>query len=174
MIGRTRPHRRTSAALAGLIAAIGAITLGGPSAAAQLPGGGGSVDVGGTVPSFLGLSVTQPTGLGVFPAAHSYTSSFEAAVTSTEVTAQLSVTDEGQYGHLTSGSSVLALPLEVAAAGKPYASLSAPDGVLLKRWTGPIASQSTVINLLQRIAAAPAVTGPYRTVLLITAASGAP
>jgi hypothetical protein len=155
---------------------IAALALSGQSRAAQ-PRKDGSVEVGGTVSSFLGLVVTQPNGLGSFPGTHaagSYTSSFKAAVTSTDVVAQLSVTDEGQYGHLTSGAAVLALPLQVAADGGHFASLGAPGGVVLERWPGPIAAKATVIHPLQRIAAPPTVTGPYHTTLLVTVASGTP
>lgn len=173
---KSRTPNRQPSALAGLAILIAALALCGQSSAAQ-PFKRGSVRVGGTVPSFLGLVVTQPNGLGSFPdshAAQSYASSFEAAVTSTDVVAQLSVTDEGQYGHMTSGTSVLPLPLQIAATGKHFASLGAPNGVVLKHWTGPIAAKTTVIRLLQRIAAPLAVTGPYHTTLLVTVASGTP
>jgi hypothetical protein len=176
MNGRTPSRRLKSATLAGLVVLTATVLVCVQSAAAQPPGGG-PIHVGGTVPSFLGLGVTQPTGLGIFPHAatvHSYTTSFKAVVTSTDARAQLTVTDQGQYGHLTSGASVLAQPLEIAASGSRFVSLSAPNGVLLKRWTGPIAGQATVIHLLQRITSPPAVTGPYATALLITVASGTP
>ncbi len=135
------------------------------------------ISVGGTAPSYLGLGVTQPSGLGVFRASatpRSYTSSFVTAVTSTEATAELSVVDEGRYGHMASGSAFLALPLEVGVSGTRYVSLAAPNGVVLKRWTTPIAGKGTSVKLLQRVTRAPTVSGPYSTVLLVTAATGAP
>jgi hypothetical protein len=159
-----------------VVVSLIAIIAGVASASARLPEGGGAVEVGGTVPSFLGLTVSQPDGLAMFSTAavpHTYTSSFDASVTSTDVAAQLSVSAE-QHGHLISGSSALALPLQAAVAGGPYVSLAAPDGVLLKQWTGPLASKRTSIALLQRVDSPPPVSGPYRTVLLITVASGTP
>jgi hypothetical protein len=166
---------RTAAVLAAA-GSLAAIIACGASASARLPGGGGAVEVGGTVPSFLGLTVTQPSGLRVFPVtagAHSYTSSFDATVTSTDDNSQLSVLAE-QHGHLISGSSILALPLQAAVAGRPYVSLDAPVGVLLQTWTGPLAGKRTTIKLLQRVTTPPPVSGPYRSVLLITVAEGTP
>jgi len=154
--------------LIGLVAAIGGLVASDASA---------GISVGGTAPSYLSLGVTQPAGLGAFKGSavvRSYTSSFETAVTSTEATAELSVTDEGRYGHMASGSSFLALPLDVGRSGTPYASLAAPNGVVLRRWTAPIADDETQVKLLQRVGRVPAVKGPYTTTLLVTAATGAP
>jgi hypothetical protein len=172
---RSPRHRRGVVGLIGVFASLAGIVFYGASASARLPAG--DVEVGGSVPSFLGLSVTQPAGLGMFPSAagsHSYTSSFDAAVTSTDVAAQLSVIDDGQRGRMTSGATALTLPLQVAASGRPFVSLAGRSDVVLKSWTGPIAGKMTQVQLLQRVDGAPPVSGPYRISLLITAASGTP
>ncbi len=175
--GRTRRASRHRLAAGAVVLAALALAVPVALASPQLPGGGGDVDVGGTVPSYLGLTVTQPNGLGSFPAAsglHSYKSSFAAAVTSTNPSAQLSVSDEGDYGHLNSGMKKLVLPLQVAAPRGPFLSLGNPGELLLERWTGPVSGRQTIIQLLQRIDGAPPVSGPYRTVLLVSASTGTP
>jgi hypothetical protein len=151
---------------------------------AQSPAGdgGGGLEVGGSVPSLLGLSLTQPIGLGEFANStrvHVSTTTFLAAVTATDPAAQLSVSMAGapsgpRRGHLASGSSVLPLPLELAVGSGPFESLGVPGVSLLERWNSPIADQKTVIALRQRTDGPLAVSGPYRAVLVITASTQVP
>jgi hypothetical protein len=139
------------------------------------------ITIGGTVSSFIGLSLTQPTGLTTFPSAngtHVYTTTINAAVTTTDPVSQLTVVDGGAFtgtshGHLVSGKTGLGQPLQAATAGS-FQSLAAPVDPLLTQWTGALGRQITPIHLEQRIVGKLSHRGPYGKLVLVTVSDQTP
>ena len=90
---------------------------------AQTPPVGGGTEVGGTVPSFLELILTQPSkGFAAFSKTKSYEMSFSAQVTTTDAPTLLTLADGdatsgSKLGHISVGSKRLPSPLE-ARMGK--------------------------------------------------------
>lgn len=148
------------------------------SASAQTPGG---VDIGGEVPSYLELSLTQPSDLATFPpqtGAGTYELNFIAAVTTTAPPAYLSISDGEaatgmQRGRLVSGSSALSAPLQVAGGAGPFRSLDTPIGPRLAQWGEPVALAPVKVRLRQRIDGRER-HGPYRKLLYITLSTQTP
>jgi hypothetical protein len=148
------------------------------SAGAQAPGG---VEVGGEVPSYLELSLTQPSGFATFPAgmsAGTYALSITAAVTSTAPPVYLSVSDGEvaagpRRGHLVSGSSMLPAPLQAAGGAGPFQSLDTPFGPRLAQWGEPVAQAPVTVHLRQRVGRRSG-RGPYRKLLYITLSTQTP
>ncbi len=125
---------------------------------------------GGTVPSVLGLSLSEPSGFRRHGSV--YTSVVRAEVTSTDTPAQLSVADGEvtagpRLGHLVRGASILSPALRARADGGPYRSLDAALTAPLMRWSEPVARAATKIRLRQVAPDARALHG-YHKLLLIT------
>src|SRR3954454_15180026 len=88
-----------------------------PAALAQTPPISGGTEIGGSVPSFLELIISQPSAtLSSFKKAKTYSSSFDVQITATDEGTVLSLADGDvatgtKMGHLASGKKSLPLPL---------------------------------------------------------------
>jgi hypothetical protein len=118
------------------------------------------VQVGGTVPATLSLTLGAPSGLGAFvPGVEKdYTAQAAATVTSSAADAALSVSEPG---HLKNGSFALTDPLQVS-----FSKAS---------WTGPVTNDPVTIGFKQHVNAGDALrTGSYSTTLTFTLSTTSP
>jgi hypothetical protein len=153
-------------------------TLAGACALARAQG---SPVPGGTVPSLLGLSLSEPSGFKRLRTSHGislYGSLVRAEVTATDVPIRLSVSDgeasaHRRHGHLVNGPSVLPAPLQVAVDHGPFRSLGARVAPALKFWSEPLAGSAAKIHLRQ-VAANGHVLRNHHKLLLITLTAGGP
>jgi hypothetical protein len=149
-------------------------------ALATLARAGGPVP-GGTVPSTLGLSMSEPSGFKRVGGAGSrgvYTSTIRAEVTATDSPVLLSIADgeatQGRrHGHLVGGSSILSPALEVAADGGSYRSLDASPPPQLQRWGAPVSLAATKIRVRQ-VAPSARVLRNHHKLLLVTLTAAGP
>jgi len=162
-----------------ILAATALTAVAAPAAAfAQTPPIEGGTEVGGSVPSFLELILTQPkTGLSKFPRAKTYATSFEAQVTTTDGPTQLSLADGevvsgSRLGHLSRGSKRLPLPLEARVGRAAFQTLDQSVDPLLTRWTEPGTRVKATVNLRQKVKGK--ASGSYRKVLLVTLSTDTP
>lgn len=156
-----------------LVAAVAALLLAPAAANAQ------GTDVGGTVPSYLALSLDEPDGFATFPAGPGeHELRIRARVTATDGGARLSVAD----GDVTSGSrlgrlaggSALDAPLEARVGAAAFQPLDRALDPLLAVFRQPVANKLATIELRQRIGAGERPRGTYAKTLLITLSSNAP
>ncbi|MBE2315747.1 ThuA domain-containing protein [Solirubrobacter sp. CPCC 204708] len=135
-----------------------------------------NVDVGGSVPATLALSIgaAEPLGPFVPGVAREYESSLTATVTSTAGDTTLSVSDAGpQSGRLVNGSHALAQPLQIRAGEGAFSPLGSP--VSLVSYTGPVSNGTAAIGLKQAIGANdPLRTGRYSKALTFTLSTTTP
>jgi hypothetical protein len=156
--------------------ALGAVAA--PAAWAQTPPIEGGVGVGGTVPSILELSLTQPrTSFTTFPRARTYQMSFDAHITTSESTTLLTLADGeatrgSALGHLASGSRRLPLPLEARVGRSAFQPLDQSVDPLLSRFSDAMARQKTTVQLRQKVRGR--ASGSYRKVLLVTLSTETP
>ena len=160
--------RRSLVGLLALAAALAAALAVAPAWA--------QIQLGASVPSFIALSIGTPTGLARVRgggAGSSYELRVPVAVTATDNGARLSIADGEDLeaparGHLRDGSSLVAAPLEVVAAGGPAQPLSAPADPLLETWSRPVSNAPLTIALRQSLppGAASAVARLHKTVLI--------
>jgi hypothetical protein len=118
------------------------------------------VDVGGTVPATLSLTLGAPASFGAFVpgVAHDYTASTTADVVSTAGDATLTVSDPG---HLSNGAFSLPEPLQV---------LGVP-----RTWSAPVSHGVLDIGFAQHIGATDALrTGSYARTLTFTLSTTTP
>jgi dipeptidyl aminopeptidase/acylaminoacyl peptidase len=118
------------------------------------------VEVGGTVPSTLSLTLGTPPSLGAFTpgVAKDYSAETTASVTSTAADAALSVSDPG---HLANGSFTLPEPLQVTFSKAA--------------WTGPATNDPVTIGFKQHINADDKLrTGVYSRTLTFTLSTTTP
>jgi hypothetical protein len=162
-----------------ILAATALGALAAPAAAgAQTPPIEGGTQVGGTVPSFLELILTQPkTGLDKFPRARTYTMKFEAQITATDAPTLLTLADGdvatgSRLGHLARGSRRLPLPLEARIGRAAFQPLDQSVDPLLARWNEAMTRQKATVNLRQKVSRR--ASGSYRKVLLVTLSSEMP
>lgn len=154
--------------------AVALVLASAATAVAQEPG----TNVGGDVPSLLGIGVTQPDGLTSFPAgARSATASLEATVTATDPGASISVVDGDtaagtRLGRLTSAGAVLGDPLRAGVSGV-FAPLDDELAPVLIAFPDPVANRKVTVELRQRLDGT-ARRGPYRKTVLVTLATEAP
>ncbi len=168
------PARARWAALALLSAALLA------SAAVALAEEG-APSPGGSVPSVLGLSLSEPSGFSRTSAARRssvYTSLIRAEVTATDAPTRLSIADgeataARRRGHLVRGASILPAPLWAAASGGAYKSLDAAVAAPLERWSRPVARARATIRLRQAVRGAAALRN-YHKLLLVTITAAGP
>ena len=162
--------------LAGAVIAV----LAAPTAAlAQTPDPvSGGTNVGGSVPSFLELILTQPSkGFAAFSKTKSYEMSFDAQVTATDAPTLLTladgdVTSGSKLGHLSVGSKRLAAPLEAAVGRSPFQPLDNAVDPLLTKWTESATRLKSTVKLRQKVTGK--ATGNYRKVLLVTLSTETP
>jgi hypothetical protein len=136
---------------------------------------------GGTVPSTLSLSLSEPSPFrraGPAGRGSAYTSVIRAEVTATDTPVRLSLADGEvtrgpRLGHLASGSSVLSPALQAQAGGGAYRSLDAALPPQLKRWGRPLSGTTTKIRLRQEAPNAHVLRN-HRKLLLVTLTVGGP
>ena len=156
--------------------ALGAVAA--PAAWAQTPPIEGGVGVGGTVPSFLELILTQPkTSFNSFPRAKTYAMSFEAQITATDAPTLLTLADGeatkgSKLGHLAAGSRRLPLPLEARVGRAAFQPLDQSVDPLLTRWSDAGTRQKATVQLRQRVKGK--ARGTYRKVVLVTLSTDTP
>jgi hypothetical protein len=157
--------------------AIGALAA--PAAAfAQTEPVGGGVPVGGDVPSFLELILTQPAkGFAAFSKAKSYEMSFNAQVTATDEQTILSIADGdatsgARLGHISVGSKRLPSPLEATVGKAAFQPLDGSVDPLLTKWTEAVTRQKATVKLRQKVTSK--TTGTYRKLVLVTLSTETP
>jgi sugar phosphate isomerase/epimerase len=145
-----------------------------------------NVDVGGTVPGVLSLTIPGTVSFGSFMPglAKAYDVSMAASVTSTADNAALTVTDSSSNatGHLVNGSDALdtVLAARVPSAAEPnpaWTNLPETAGtpLALKSWSGPVSNDPSQIALRQQIGANEALrAGTYSKTLTFTLSTTTP
>ncbi len=147
---------------------------------AALARGQGSPVPGGTVPSTLSLSLSQPSPFrraGSAGRGSVYTSVIHAEVTATDTPIRLSLADGEvtrgpRLGHLVRGSSVLSPALRAQAGGGAFLSLDAAFPPQLKRWGRPLSGATTKIRLRQEAPDARVVRNHHKLLLVTLTAEG--
>jgi hypothetical protein len=148
------------------------------AALAQTPPISGGTEVGGSVPSFLELSISSPSAtLSSFKKAKTYSSSFNVAVTTTDDGTQLSLADGDvasgkKMGHLASGKKRLPLPLEARSGKSAFQRLNQTVDPLLKTWSDVASKSEAKVNLRQKVKGK--ASGSFRKVLLVTLSTDTP
>jgi hypothetical protein len=156
--------------------ALGAVAA--PAAWAQTPPIEGGTNVGGFVASSLELTLTQPkASLSKFPRARTYTTRFNALVTATDDTTQLTLADGdatrgSKLGHMARGSRRLPEPLEARVGRSAFQTLASSVDPLLKRWNEPGSRVKTTIQLRQKVERK--ASGSYRKLVLVTLSTDTP
>jgi hypothetical protein len=117
---------------------------------------GAQLQLGGSVPILIALSLGSPTPLRRLPAGDVYELSVPVHITSTVGDTQLSLADGEDFsgparGHLHDGSRLVSAPLEVALRGRPPQALSAPTDPILGTWSGPLTLSPETVEMLQRL-----------------------
>jgi hypothetical protein len=161
-----------------ILAATALAAVAAPAAWAQTPPIEGGTNVGGVVPSSLELILTQPkASLSTFPRARTYTTSFDALVTSTDEALFLTVADGdasrgSKLGHMASGARRLPEPLEVRVGRSAFQTLAQSVDPLLARWTGPRTRAKSTVQLRQKVDRK--ASGSYRKLVLVTLSTETP
>lgn len=158
--------------------AVGAMAVAAPLASAQTPPVDGGTTIGGSVPSFLELIISQPkSSFATFTSAKTYSTSFDVAVTTTDGSTQLSLADGdvatgSKMGRLAAGSKLLPLPLEARVGKSAFAPLNTSVDPQLTKWSDVQNRGKATVNLRQQVKSK--VKGSYRKVLLVTLSTEAP
>ena len=156
---------------------IGALAAPG-AAMAQTPPVSGGTDIGGSVPSFLELILTQPAkGFAAFSKAKSYEMSFDAQITATDPGTLLSLADGdatsgSKLGHLSVGSKRLPSPLEAAVGKSAFQPLDGSVDPLLTKLSDAATRSKTTVKLRQKVTGK--ATGTYRKLVLVTLSTETP
>jgi hypothetical protein len=162
----------------GVLSGLAVLALAAGPASAQTPPVDDGTTVGGDVPSYLALTLTQPSGFATFKKSGSYQLSFNAYATSTEDVTQISVIDGDEVsgsrlGHLSSGGKRLPDPLEARVGSAAFQPLDAALDPLLARWSGnPVTNRQAKITLRQKVRVK--ASGTYHKVLLVTESTETP
>jgi hypothetical protein len=151
-----------------------------PTAArAQDPGPvGGGTDVGGTVPSYLELILTQPaSSFARFAKPRTYSTSFRATITATDKPTLLTLADGdatsgSKLGHMARGAKRLPLPLEARVGKAAFQGLDASVDPLLTRFNDAVTRQTATVRLRQKVRAR--APGAYHKIILVTLSSQTP
>jgi hypothetical protein len=162
-----------------ILAASAIAALAAPAAAvAQTPPVDGGTEVGGSVPSFLELILTQPAkGFAAFSKAKSYEMAFDAKVTATDAPSLLSVADGdatsgSKLGHISVGSKRLPAPLEATVGKAAFQPLDGSVDPLLTKWTNTLTRGKATVKLRQKVTGK--ATGSYRKLVLVTLSTETP
>ena len=156
---------------------IGALAAPG-AAMAQTPPVSGGTDIGGSVPSFLELILTQPAkGFAAFSKAKSYEMSFDAQITATDPGTLLSLADGdatsgSKLGHLSVGSKRLPSPLEAAVGKSAFQPLDGSVDPLLTKLSDAATRSKTTVKLRQKVTGK--ATGTYHKLVLVTLSTETP
>lgn len=159
-----------STALAALVAA--------PAAWSQAPPVEGGTEVGGTVPSFLELILTQPSkGFSSFSKTKSYEMSFSARVTTTDSPTLLTLADGdatrgSKLGYISVGSKRLPSPLQARVGKAAFQGLNTSVDPLLTKWSEAVTRQNATVKLRQKVKGKS--TGSYRKLVLVTLSTDTP
>ncbi len=138
-----------------------------------------AVDVGGTVPATLALSVSGPISFGAFTPGlpKLYLASASATVTSTAGEAALTVSDPSSTatGRLVNGAFALPQAVKAAAESGPYAAVGGSDSPTpLLSYSGPVSNDAVSLSFQQAIGANDGLrTGTYRKTLVLHAVDDA-
>ena len=138
-----------------------------------------AVDVGGTVPATLALSVSGPISFGAFTPGlpKTYLASALGTVTSTAGEAALTVSDPSSTatGRLVNGAFALPQALK-AAAGGPFAEVGGSGSPTpLLSYSGPVSNDAVTLSFQQPIGANDGLrTGTYRKTLVFTLSTTQP
>ena len=149
-----------------------------PVALAQTPPVGGGTEVGGTVPSFLELILTQPSkGFASFAKTSTYEMSFDAQVTATDSPTLLTladgdVTSGSKLGYISIGSKRLPSPLEARIGQAAFQPLDSSVDPLLTKWTEAQTRKKATVKLRQKVSGK--ATGSYRKLVLVTLSTETP
>jgi phospholipase C len=128
------------------------------------------LDVSGTVPATLSLTLGAPASFGAFVpgVAHDYTAGTTATVTSTAGDATLTVSDPSTTapGHLVNGTFSLPQPLRVGGLPLPATA---------KTYAGPVSNNGLAVEFEQAIGANdPLRTGSYQKTVVFTLSTTTP
>jgi len=162
-----------------LAGAVIAVLVAPTAALAQTPDPvSGGTNVGGSVPSFLELILTQPSkGFAAFSKTKSYEMTFDAQVTATDAPTLLTLADGdatsgSKLGHISVGSKRLAAPLEAAVGRSPFQPLDSTVDPLLAKWTESATRLKSTVKLRQKVTGK--ATGTYRKLVLVTLSTETP
>jgi hypothetical protein len=162
-----------------ILAAAAIAALAAPTAAvAQTPPVDGGTEVGGSVPSFLELILTQPAkGFASFAKAKNYDMSFDAQVTATDAPTLLSIADGdatsgSKLGHISIGSKRLPAPLAATVGNAAFQPLDGSVDPLLTKWSEAKTRAKATIKLRQKVTGK--ATGTYRKLVLVTLSTETP
>jgi len=135
---------------------------------------------GGTVPSTLALSLSEPSPFRRIGRSDFFAATIRARVTATDVPTKLSVVDGEvragrRLGHMASRNSILSPALEArAGAGLgPFYSLDAILPTPLRAWRQPLGGETAKIRLRQKALNARALRN-HGKLLLVTLTAGGP
>lgn len=164
-----------------ILATTALVALAAPSAAlAQTSPVGGGTDVGGSVPSFLELVLTQPSkGFPAFSKAKSYQMSFSATAISTDAPTLLSLADGdathgSKLGYISVKKKRLPSPLEATIGRAAFQPLNGPVDPLLTRWTDATGRSNGTATVKLRQKVKGKSTGTYRKLVLVTLSTETP
>jgi hypothetical protein len=162
-----------------ILAASAIAALAAPAAAvAQTPPVDGGTDVGGTVPSFLELILTQPAkGFASFAKAKNYDMSFDARITATDAPTLLSIADGdatsgSKLGHISIGYKRLPSPLTATVGSAPFQPLDGSVDPLLTKFNDSATRAKATVKLRQKVTRK--TSGTYRKLVLVTASTETP
>lgn len=143
-----------------------------PAASAQV------TEVGGTVPSFMELILTERSkGFASFSKTKTYEMSFNAEVTATDAPTLLTLADGdatggSRLGYISVRNKRLPSPLEATVGKTAFQPLDSPVDALLTRWNRAQTREAATVKLRQKVKGKR--TGSYRKVLLVTLSTDAP
>lgn len=140
----------------------------------------GSPTPGGTVPSTLALSLSEPSPFRRIGRSDFFTTTIRARVTATDLPTRLSIVDGEvtagrRLGHMASRHSILSPPLE-ATAGPGPGPFRLLDTVIpppLRIWRRPLSGENVKIRLRQKAPDARALRNHHK-LLLVTLTAGGP
>jgi hypothetical protein len=162
-----------------ILAASAIAALAAPAAAAaQTPPIDGGTEVGGSVPSFLELILTQPAkGFASFAKAKNYDMSFDAQITATDSPTLLSIADGdatsgSKLGHISIGSKRLPSPLAATVGKAAFQPLDGSVDPLLTKWSDSATRAKATVKLRQKVTGK--ATGTYRKLVLVTLSTETP
>jgi hypothetical protein len=144
----------------------------------QTPPVNDGTEIGGTVPSFLELILTQPAkGFASFSKTRSYEMSFNATVITTDSPSLLTLTDGdaasgSKRGFISVGKKRLPSPLEARVGKAAFQGLNNSVDPLLTRWNEQVTRKKTTVKLRQKVKGKS--TGKYRKVVLVTLSTETP
>jgi hypothetical protein len=142
--------------------------------------GAQDTEVGGSVPSFMGLALDEAEGFATFPPGPgSHELRIRARVTLTAGRATLSVADGDvmsgpRLGRMASDVGMLQQPLEATVSAPAFQPLDLAIEPPLAAFRSPVANVAATVRLRQRIEEGESPQGTFAKTILITLSSSAP